>query len=378
METKKLGAAPERKTERWHTARGSAMLVALGVIALASLVGAILINTARQQIFSVQNTRDFLMAKVTAEAGVNDAYEQIKTQFQGLTVAGTLNEGTYTATVYVETNHHGRIVSVGRVGLAEATVSATIFDYERSEPPDPAFQYAICCGGQLDISGSVTVNGARLHSNNALTLSGSGAINAGQLATSSVGISLDSGASRITGNVQAPAVGPADRLGQISGTKTVAAVPTVQIPKLNLDRLYAIAQANGQVYNGSQAWNHTFAPQGGVVWVNGSIQLTGSGTYSGAFIATGDIDMGAGASIQKVSDYPALASTAGSITLKGNTVTGLIYVRAGNIDVQSSSFTVNGSVICGGNVTGRGGWTLNYVDCSMTDTASHVVITAWE
>ncbi len=358
--------------------RGSAILVAMGVIALSSIVGAILVNTTRQQVFSVQTTRDFLLAKVTAEAGVNDAYEQIKNDFRELTVSGTLNEGTYDATVYVGTNRNGRIVSVGRVGLAEATVSATLHDFGQSRPVDPAFLYAICCGGYLDISGNVTVNGAKLHSNNALRLSGSGAINASDLTTSSVAISLDSGAARITGNVRAPSIGPSSRLSKISGTQTVAAVPTVQIPDLDLARLFAIAQANGQVYSGSRLWNHSFAPQGGVVWVNGSIQLTGSGTFTGAFIATGDIDMGAGISIAKVSNFPAVASMAGDITLKGNTVTGLIYARAGNIDVQSSNFTINGSVICSGNVTGRGGWTLNYVDSSMTDTDSHVVITAWE
>lgn len=357
--------------------RGSALLVTMGVIVLAGAAGAIMLTSTRQQVLAVRRTRDFLMAKITAEAGVNDAYQKVKSDFRALSVSGSLNNGTYSATVSITTNLTGRITSVGRCGLAEATVTATVRNYQTTGGTDAAFNYAILCGGVLDTSGSMTINnGGKVHSNGAFGMSGSGVITSPNV-SSSTSMKF-TGSSQINGNATAPSFSFTGT-SKVTGTKTTASVPTVQIPTLSISNYYAIAQANGQVFSGRQSWSSGYTPRGGVVWVDGDISISGSSASTGCFICTGDFKMSGSGSLNQVSNYPAVISTVGNVNFTGSgVIEGLVYAPVGKIDLSgSTSFT--GSLICGGkfNVTGSGG-IVNYLYSGPTTVQDRVVITAWD
>jgi hypothetical protein len=173
----------------------------------------------------------------------------------------------------------------------------------------------------------------------------------------------------------------------------VTTVPLVAIPDIDLTPYYNAALANGQVFSGSKSLSGTVTPNGGIMWVNGTLSF-GNGTYNGCFIATGDIELkttGNGTITQTaVQRYPVLVSRDGTITVKQAktwTFTGLVYCKTGSFDKQGNGDVFGrGAIIAAGNVSKNGGWSgMIYSDPtpippggSGAAVVDKVIITAWQ
>lgn len=384
---------------------GSALVATMGVVLLIALVAAGMVTMGRQQIFSAQRMRDHVKAQLIAEAGANDAYNVLKTNFAArlnpayfpLTSFPSSDPGTYDATVTTSLSDSNRasIVSVGVYGSATATVKLDVKNKPLVTtngvlPTTSPWAYGVFCNGYVGFNGSSTLKGA-VHVNNYLSCNGS--IAWGSSAnpvyvecSGAQGFSVN-GASVITGTIKAPVI-------NVNGTVTtrvVGPVPTIQLPALNLTSYYQTALANGQVVgssitiNNKQTWPNVASIPGGILWVNGTLTVKGGGNlnYNGCIIATGGITLNGSTSQTQVGNLPAFISRDGSIEMNGSQdLNGLIYA-GGDIRMNGSG-TLDGAIMSGGNIlfNGSANITVNYVnanpDGTTQTTQDHVIITAWQ
>lgn len=378
---------------------GAALLTVMGIILLISGVVAGMVAMGHQQVFSAVRLRDLVKAQMIAEAGINDAYNVMKTNFAARLnpanfPAKAFDGGTYDALVIPVGSNSASIVSTGFYGTATATVRADIKNFPiatTNGAPVPGggtpYGFTILSGGDLNWAGNsdVIMTNGNLHSNGSYLANGVNTIHGN--VESCIGISLVGGAV-ITGTGKAPVIS-----GGTIGTRVTNAVPIVSVPNIDLTPYYNAALANGQVFSGTKTISGTVSPPGGIMWVNGTLSL-GNGTFNGCFIATGAIDMQTSGNdtitLNKVNRYPLLASRDGSITVKQVkllTFSGLIYAKTGSFDKQGNGDVIaKGAIIAAGNVTKNGGWSAFIYDDptpvppggSYENTQDKVVITAWQ
>lgn len=380
---------------------GSALVTVMGVIILVALVGAGMVTLGRQQIHSARRLRDYAKAQIIAESGVNAAYCVLKTNFTArndpskfpLTQFG---DGSYDATVLPISSNLAAITSTGLCGLARAVARADIKNFPlpgpTNQPPLPqgAFAYAVVSGDTMtwNGNGTMTINGAGIHSNSRYKMTGCEVITGQNCNVSSSVEIWSTGTTKIHGNAQAPAWKGSSPANVIGGTPTTGAVSLVSIPDIDLTPYYQSALAYGQVYNGDiQLTGSTdLVVPGGIMWVNGTLRLNRSGPMVGCFIATGDIIVTGSGDQEKVAGYPAFVSRDGKVDLSGSgDVHGLVYAKSGSIQKTGNGVVV-GSMICAGTFDKGGGWDLLVYENSTpvppnnpnTSGRDRVVITAWQ
>jgi len=220
---------------------------------------------------------------------------------------------------------------------------------------DDAFGYAVCSGGDIKFTGSGTtnLNGGSMHTNREFKMTGSNTLK-GNLFSSL--LIQSTGSSVIDGDATAPLF-RGKSPGNVTGNVTKANVPEVEIPEIDLSPYYNEALANNEIYGSSQHFSGSddLEPVGGIMWINGDLQISGSGDMIGSFIATGNIKISGSRNQIKVADYPALVSLNGDIEISGSgSFHGLIYAKNGEFKKTGSSQVV-GSVITGGKFTKTGG-----------------------
>ncbi len=271
----------------------------------------------------------------------------------------------------------------------------------------PLGDVMLVAGGNLTLSGGINVNLGQFgaHCNGNMTLSGGPSLTAKSV--SAVGtltcsgnpqLHLDSGSGRAHGNglttlrgtINAAHITSSTRINGNWGTTTSAinmapqvvwpnyfsplppvtiqAVPAIQpltLPELDAEAFRTFAQANTYYYEGNQtisrSWlttdilrrtgvnvnnNETVvAPQGGVLYVNGTVSIASDMRIEGMVIATDTITIGGAARLNNTTPYPGLVSINGNIVLGGGasgpTLNGWIYA-------------MNGSVTAGGGASGCG------------------------
>lgn len=385
---------------------GSALIAVMGVVLLMALVAAGMVALGRQQVYTAEKMRDFVKAQMIAEAGVNDAYNLMKTnfaarmddanfplkQFDILTRPdGTTVYGTYDVTVTPIGTNKANITSVGVYRSATCYSKANIenrplITTNGLPPPTSPWAYGIFCNGYLGFNGSSSLKGAA-HVNN--YFEGNGSVNWGTVTnpvyiecSGAAGFSIN-GASTITGTIRAPDI-------NVNGTVTTATegpVPTIQMPPLDLTRYYQMALANGQVYNGPTTINANAnwgTIPGGIRWINGTLTVNGGGnlTYQGCIIVTGDIVLRGSTTQTQVENLPAFISKDGAITFDGSqNIHGLVY--SGGDQIYNGSGSIVGAVMAGGNIifNGAADLDINYVYSNpngpQAAALDHVVITAW-
>ena len=382
--------------------RGSALVTLMVVILLVSIAGAALVGFAKQQAFSITRVRDGLKAQAYAEAGANEAYSVLKAAFANAQDPSkfpvrTFGDGEYDATVTPVGADQASIVSVGKCGAATITVKCDVMDMGPSVPgggggapgPEPpAYDYAILVGGYFkfrgcgDISGG-GVGGALLHANGEFSIQGSCGANLD--ITSSTLISAKN--VTIDGNTTAPAYSLHSKT-KILGTKTTAAVPAVEIPDIDLTPYYNHALANGEVHNGFST-SASYTPNGGILWVNGDVQISSHAVINGSIIATGDIHVSGAVEVNAGAYAFAMASRDGEIqNTSSGKITGLIYCRTGDYKHTANGET-EGQIIVAGDLE-KGGNSDIMVFAKNVPTppgggggggstpTDHVVITAWQ
>lgn len=358
---------------------GSALLAVMGIVFLIAAVAAGMVVIGHQQIFSSIRLRDYVKAQMIAEAGVNDAYNVMKTNFSARLdpsslpkpfVCGSGDTGTYNiAVITVVSNVSASIISTGFFGSASAMVRADVKNFASTTSaggaPIPGggspYGWAVLAGCEIRWEGNSQLDlgtNGYMHANGSYQANGVNILTAN--VESCIGIQLD-GQAAIRGIGKAPVISASsDKIT----TKLTQSVPVVAIPNIDLTPYYNVALANGQVFSGSKSLSGTVTPAGGVMWVNGDISFA-KGTYNGSFIATGSMELKAAAAgdsitVTNSTHYPVLAARDGSIVIKqAKTFTfgGLIYVKTGNFDKQGNGDVAgNGAIIAAGNVSKNGGW----------------------
>lgn len=383
------------------TRRGSALLTTFLLVMFVALAGAGMYQYSSQQIFSVARTRDYLRAKVIAEAGANQAYNRMRYDFSARNNAAnfpltSFGGGTYDVTVTSVSSNKARLVSVGTCGLAESRVSADLLNTPRTRIEwsidDQILElsvftnHSILVGGTISWGGNgMILNGGDVRSNSKMSFTGGGTLQGPYLRVySSMEIYLQ-GSSKIIGNTFAPKY---SGTANITGTKTTVVVPFTAIPNIDLTTFYQRALTNNEVKSGTFSPSIGYSPVGGVVWVNGNIKIP-NGSFNGCFIATGDIDMSTAGTMGPVNGYPLLISRDGTIKVTGTpTVSGLIYARGGSVDWQGGG-QLNGSIVATGGLNKGGGSDLiiNFSPVSpvvpgmpvqVTNSTDYVRVSAWQ
>jgi hypothetical protein len=338
---------------------GSAIFSVLLVILISSLVLGTVVGAGMHRAFMARKLADRTKALAIAEAGANWAYSVLATNFSRRTSPSTFplksfHDGTFDANVRTVAVDRAVICSTGVCGSATEVVLLDVKNYGSGGSAGydtNAFKYAICAGGEITWTGCATfTNAAKVHGNLTFKQSGSGELNAA--CYSSVRINLNGNSGAINGNCTAPIVD--GKTSKISGTISRQAVPTVQIPNIDLTAYYNRALANGQVFTGPLTISSASTPPGGVLWVNGKLTLSGSGLLTGCFIATGELSMSGSGNHVTVGNMPAFISRDGDIKLTGGGDSrGLVYAPRGAIDIQGGGKRT-GNFICGGNFS-KGG-----------------------
>jgi hypothetical protein len=367
---------------------------------LISITGAAVVGFAKQQAASVSRVRDFLIAQAYAEAGVNEAYSILHTNFAarsdpqkfplrqyggGTYDASVASVGTDMATITCIATHQGAISTVKVDVRNNQTGTGGSVPPPRTSP----WAYTVLCNGYITHNGSGNCYG-NVHANNYITCNGS--ISWG-LPASNIYVSAHSsskgfkanGSAVMYGTVHAPVI-TVNGSEQIT-TKIYADPGVVTFPTLDLTPYYNIALANGQV-TGSQNLNGTHnwgTIPGGVKWVNGTFTQNGSLTWAGCIIATGKITFNGSITQTRVANLPAIISRDSEVKVNGaHTVRGLVFAN-GNLTWNGAG-TIAGSILVGGNLTFNGSYgILDYAYCEPSpdgggggSTADDVNITAWQ
>jgi hypothetical protein len=347
---------------------GSALVAVMGIVFLIAIVAATMVAMGRQQVFSAAHLRDYVKAQMISEAGANQAYNVMKTNFAARLDSNNFpstpfDGGSYDATVISISSNKASITSTGLYGSATALTKVDIQNFPSTTtngapvPGVDPYGFAILGGGDLGWAGNSDINLSNgwMHCNGTYSANGINIVR-GNVA-SHLGINMIGGAT-ITGTGKAPSIS-----GGGVGEPMVAPVPIVSIPDIDLTPYYNAALANGQVFPSGKALSGDIAPPGGVMWVNGSM-IVGNGTFTGCFIATGAIEIKTtgndSITFNKVNQYPVLASRDGTITVKQAktfTFNGLIYCKTGSFDKQGNGDVFGtGAIIAAGNVSKNGGW----------------------
>lgn len=375
--------------------QGAALVTMMIVLLLVCMASAALVAFATQQSHQAGRVRDYMKAQAYAEAGINEAYNAIKTNFAGagnaaLFPAAEFGDGGYDVTVTVVGDEQASLVSVGECGDATVTVKADVKNFGRgtsgSEPqPTDPYAYTWLVNGEMRMNGSSEFIGY-LHANNNIDVNGTSdwGTSTGEVHASATVDVRFSGPCTLYGDIRSPSIS-----GSFSpGSAIVTPSPLVPIPTLDLTAMYNIALANGQVVGSQTISSDTiWTIPGGVKWVNGSLTVKSNRklTWTGCIIATGAIDFKGQLHATQYLNYPTIVSRDSSITVSGShTFNGLMY-SGGDITFNGSG-TCRGTIICGGNLRFNGsGARFSYVYCGPNagggetgEEADRVVITAWQ
>ena len=353
---------PRTKFPSFRRNEGSALLVAMSVVLTVSLLLGTLASVATQRVYLTKRHIHRTKAQAIAEAGIDYAYSVLQTNFAQRTNAAAFPPtafagGTFDVTVIPVSNDVAIINSVGKFGVAAAEVAADARDYgvgvggPGGAPIDPAvFDFAVLCGGTFDFGGCGTVtstNGTVLfHANGEIDIKGSADVD---LDIESSVLILIGNNHVLGGDVTAPELDYNPDKVTIAGDATEEPVPLVTIPDIDLTPYYNWALAHGEVKNG---WTTTdsYTPNGGIVWVNGNVQVSSYAVINGTIIATGDIHISGTADVTAGDEAFSLVSRDGSIqNTSSGTLEGLIYVKTGNYD-QTANGTMIGQLIVGGDI----------------------------
>ncbi|MCE9614982.1 MAG: hypothetical protein K8T26_11935 [Lentisphaerae bacterium] len=374
---------------------GSALFtVMLIVLVIAALLG-ITCKASVQRVFTARKLADRVRALSIAEAGANKAYAILQNDFNArlddtpfpLTsyAGGTYDVSVATVGVFVAV-----VSSEGHYGTADAQVVVDVKNYGASSNAvqnSSALNYSILCGGTFDFGGCGTIsssNGAALlHSNGGLTIRGDAQV--GLDIRSSTKITLSNGVD-INGRVTSPTLSYNASKVTSTGGFFQQAVPLVPIPDLDFTPFNAWAASHGEVKNGGWSLSGgTYNANGGVIWVNGDVQISSSTIVNGSIFATGSIKLAGSAVINHGDSGIAIAARDGNIDYQTSGATyGMIYAKTGSF-TQTSNGRMEGQMIIKGNIN-KGGASdeMLYVKTilttpGVTSSASDLIgVSAWQ
>jgi hypothetical protein len=344
--------------------RGSALITLMIIILLVSIAGASMVGFAKQQVFAVSKVRDYLKAQAYAEAGANEAYNTLKTNFALRSDPAnfpprTFGDGGYAVGVQSVSDTLASITSTGTIGSVISVVKMDVKNFNPGatgwevQPTDP-YAYSWLVNGICRMNGS-SVFGGYVHANNGIDVNGLSTWGepTNEVRASASVSAVYSGPCTLHGTLRAPAIS-----GSFApGTATEAASPIVPIPPLDLAQLFQTALDNGQVVNSQTInANTTWNIPGGVKWINGTllVKSTKKLTYTGCVIATGAITIQGNGILDAtpVAGKPVLVSRDSSVSMGKGVARGIL--RSAGDMTFSGGCDFRGTIFCGGNLTFNG------------------------
>lgn len=380
---------------RWTGRRdGAALFTTMMIILALSALMAVTYKGSVQSVFTAHKLADRSRAQAVAEAGAHKAYSILETNFNArLSDAAfpltSYGGGTFDVTVTPLSNNVAVVSSLGRYGLASEQVIVDVKNYGPSVDGTGGSgwtAYSILCGGSFDFGGcgniSSPIGMAYLHANGPVTIRGDASVNLN--VRSSVKITISNNVN-LDGSVRAPVLSYTPSKVVIQDGATVGAVPNVAIPDVDLTPYCTWATAHGESYNGFNASGGTYTPNGGVMWVNGDVQLSSHTVINGSIVATGNITIGGDSDVNAGPSGIAAASRDGNISYSSSGVThGLIYAKTGGF-TQTANGQIEGQIVVKGNIS-KGGNSdeMLYVETVLDtpgddgSTADVIGISAWQ
>lgn len=337
---------------------GSALTTVIVIVASVTALAAVIAAISLQRAYTAKLRADEIRALAIAEAGANDAYSVLATNWAARTNPAAFpptvyGDGMYAVRVQPVSNNYAIITSTGTCGRAVQWVMLDAVNYtEGTQGTDEdAFNYAILCGSTFTFRGCGNISGGdgrpRLHSNATLDIRGSAGVDLD--IQSSTKISIGNNIT-INGSVKAPVLDYRPNKVTITGGATVGPVPLVTIPDIDLTPYYNWALAHGEVKDGFSLSGGTYNANGGIIWVNGNVQISGHAVVNGSIIATKDIKISGQADINQTGFGFALASRDASIDYTSSgTTRGLIYAKTGNFK-QTANGRIEGQLIIKGTI----------------------------
>jgi cytoskeletal protein CcmA (bactofilin family) len=274
------------------------------------------------RVYSTRLLADRLRATSIAEAGINQSYDILVTNWDarlpinnGSVLAGNVNNpdasdafpdtsfagGNFDVTVTESTNGVVILTSQGSYGSTEESVILNVMNFGSGGPPtapDPGspYEYTIFAEDELYIGGNGDMDG-KCHGNTEVYCHGNLEINPGPIALSSSIRIYINGNLLVPGSLIAPDV---DVNGNNDSGMTITeeAVANIAWTAIDLTDYYNTAVANGQVINGDSSGNKTYngdkiwtGVPGGVKWINAynRVYFNGNLTYDCIIVCTGGI-----------------------------------------------------------------------------------------
>jgi hypothetical protein len=352
---------------------GSALLTVLGIVAVVSVVCAMLGATATTQTRSCQITRDMLKARMIAESGMNKAYNAIKGNFalaSGYTLSETFGGGSYKVRAVPLASSgpdRAQLFAEGTCGLGHVVVAADLENREqkKSTGSDDTFfflPFDLISGGDMQLSGNFGAHVTTVFANGKVDLSGSSDVDATE-----VGSAQSIEWKKMPTNVTLETNQPQQEI-------FTAALQGA------INDFIAYARQNGAVYD--NAASIPFAPPGGVAYCTGP-DTGWSGDGKGTFIFAG---MFTSKHLNVVADngYPSLiVLSPSSLQLNAGTVqNGAVILPSSSLKFNGHA-EIDGPLLVGQSISGLGtadlfeGAGQGFNLPPKTESDDYVVITAW-
>jgi len=378
--------------ERYGHQDGYALFVVIVVILTISTLLGVMHSVGVQRAFMAHKLSNRAQALATAENGLARVYTVLAADFNSRTnpaafPPGVEGNGTYTATVTPISNNTAVVRVSGTVEGETVDVIVDVLQFKEGQDvyttwdPDP-FRTLIFAGKSMKWkakskkAGELNVINGRLHANKKVTIEGDNVSIAADI-TSSGKVELKKKCT-VVGDVTAAEITIGSDC-RITGTSTEAVVPYMSVPQIDLTPYYAEALRNGQVITGDLKIKKgevvNINPPGGILWVNGKVDIQGDGVINGCIISTGDLKIKGTVTQTKYGEYPALVSRDKKIEINGNgTFHGLVYAPKGDVkfkkskkDVLADNGSFTGSIVAGKNVHAEGGWSFMFQEDSSPD-----------
>ena len=362
------------------------MILALTLAATAATATAVAFNYTSSSVKMGSKTLDLLKARNIAEAGMNIAYNQLRSDItlassQSSWPSVNFDGGSYVVTPTLFPNNQIILASVGTFRGTDARVRMDLRYYPSAQVSTGdggssggsiygpyVFTNVLYISGTCDWAGCGTFDGGAAYVNGAISMKGSaswGNSSGSLYVASSTSVACQGAAAINATTIKAPSIGSKG----ITGTKIVGAVATPILPAIELSPFYEVARQNHQVVSNTVSIPNGFTPPGGVLWCEGSLKF--KGTATGCFIATAGVSMEAGADVYPSNpNWPTIYVKTGGCSFTGQANTHGFVFSGGDVKFTGGGALMGGPVIIIGNLS-KGG------NSDMTDAipASGFVIT---
>jgi hypothetical protein len=385
--------------------KGAALVIAMLLLVVLTLLGIAAIRTASSDIKIAANDKAAKQAFFLAEAGIERAMAELNygdvdppanNEDPAVTLSGTLPTGSYDVSITRIDADTLSISSTGTTTNNRGRKTIVISVREKELHPE-IYNFALFVKGNIELGGNNSVyNGGPIYSGGNITISTSNAVKDGDVLADGNVIfsegdsSISNGSVRANGDIEltnqsnkvridggdAIAAGSIYGSGQVTGSKTENVSPNPVKPLSYYEDNYKVTEDQFNQYR-TQAEEAGTYHEGdltltggeytGIHYVNGNLDIHGDFTGDAIFVVTGNLIVSGNVTSTGSDNYAFVVG--GNVDTSGlgnGSIDGVIYSN-GDFDVSGNPI-VNGSVVSFGEngITGTGTFTINYTPPTST------------